>query len=247
MNDIIKQLRQCFPKTVNGSEFFNQLNQTLGRQHGFTPDNTRFAEGACCDEINEPELRQLEQLWGERFKFGGLAGYCHGGRTGLGAVSHHVPEEGGQKNLLLVAGPHIGWHDEEWGKVPREGQAEITTSCGALMAIMGAGHDNLEAKALDPLDAQQFNVERIMLPFFKDADGAEDVPMITRATQFLMQRIDSDLGIIIGDLLPNFGGQIACVTGVTINTEKCNFFCPSTQVIVSYHQTDGTLQTLELA
>ena len=247
MNDIIEHLRQCFPKTTIGSEFFNQLNQTLGGQHGFSLGNTRFAEGTCCDEINEPELQLLEKHWGERFKFGGLAGYCHGGRTGLGAVSHHVPEEGGQKNLLLVAGPHIGWHDGEWGKVPRVGQAGITTSCGALMAIMGEGHDSLEAKALDPLDAQQFNVERIMLPFLKDDDGAEDVPMITRATQFLMQRIDSDLGIIIGDLLPNFGGQIACVTGVTINTEKCNFFCPSTQVIVSYHQTDGTLQTLELA
>ena len=86
-----------------------------------------------------------------------------------------------------------------------------------------------------------------MLPFLKEADGAGNVPLIARATQFLMQRIDSDLGIIIGDLLPNFGGQIACVTGVTINTEKCNFFCPSTQVIVNYHQTDGTLQTLELA
>ena len=86
-----------------------------------------------------------------------------------------------------------------------------------------------------------------MLPFLKEADGAGNVPLIARATQFLMQRIDSDLGIIIGDLLPNFGGQIACVTGVTINTEKCTFFCPSTQVIVNYHQPDGTLQTLELA
>jgi hypothetical protein len=147
----------------------------------------------------------------------------------------------------MVAGPHIGWHDGEWGKVPRKGQSEITTSCGALMAIMGAGYDNLEAKTMDPLDVQQFNVERIMLPFPKEADGAGDIPLVARATQFLMQRIDSDLGIIIGDLLPNFWGQIACVTGVTINTEKCNFFCPSTQVIVNYHQTDGTLQTLELA
>ena len=83
-----------------------------------------------------------------------------------------------------------------------------------------------------------------MLPFLKEADGAEDVPMITRATQFLMQRIDSDLRIIIGDLLPNFGGQIACVTGVTINTARGNFFCPSTQVIHN-HQKSG--ETLALA
>jgi len=241
MNDILEQLRQCFPKAAIGSEFFNQLNQTLGGQHSFTPRNTRFAEGACCDEINEPELQLMEKHWGERFKFGGLAGYCHGGRTGLGAVSHHVPGEGGQKNLLLVAGPHIGWHEGEWGKVPREGQAEITTSCGALMAIMGAGHDSLKAKALDPLDAQQFNVERIMLPFLRVADDAGDVPLIALATQFMMQRVDTDLGTIIDGLLPHFEGQIACVTGVTINTAKGNFFCPSTQVIHNHQKSGGTL------
>ena len=86
MNDIIEELRQCFPKTAIGSEFFDQLNQTLQGQHGFMPDNTRFAEGACSDEINEPELRLLEKHWGDRFKCGGLAGYCHGGQTGRMAL-----------------------------------------------------------------------------------------------------------------------------------------------------------------
>ena len=241
MNNIIKHLRQCFPKATIGSGFFNQLNQTLGEQHGFTPGNTRFAEGACCDEINEPELQILEQHWGERFKFGGLAGYCHGGRTSLGAVSLHVPEEGGQKNLLLVAGPHIGWHDGEWGKVPRVGQAEITTSCGALMAILDAGYESLESKPLDPLDAQQFNVERIMLPFLKEADGAGEFPLIALATQFLMQRVDTDLEAIIDSLLPHFAGQIACVTGVTINTAQGNFFCPSTPLVRNHRLTGGTV------
>ena len=59
--------------------------------------------------------------------FGGLAGYCHGGKSALGAVSHHVPEVEGEKNLLLVAGPHIGYHAGQWGKVPRPGQPDITT------------------------------------------------------------------------------------------------------------------------
>ena len=106
MRDVIAPIRQCFPKASLASEFFNQLSQSLEEQHKFTPANTRFAEGTCCDEINEPELQRLQQYWGERFKFGGLAGYCHGGRTGLGAVAHHVPEENGQRNLVLVGGPH---------------------------------------------------------------------------------------------------------------------------------------------
>ena len=112
------------------------------------------------------------------------------------------------------------------------------------MAIMGAGHDNLEAKVLDPLDAQQFNVERIMLPFLKVADDAGYVPLIALATQFMMQRVDTDLGTIIKDLSPHFEGQIACITGVTINTAKGNFFCPSTQVIYN-HQKSGEMLVLD--
>ena len=106
MNNLLKSIQQCFPKASVATDFFMRLNQTLEQQHGFAPTNTRFAEGACCDEINEPELLRLEQHWGERFKFGGLAGSCHGGKTGLGAASHHVPEQDGQRNLLLVGGPH---------------------------------------------------------------------------------------------------------------------------------------------
>jgi len=246
MNDITKHVRKSFPNATEGRDYFNLLNQTLKQRNGLTPGNTRFAEGACGDEINEPELRQLEQQWGERFKFGGLAGYCHGGRTGLGAVSHHVPEQNGRKNLLLVAGPHIGWHNEEWGKVAREGQTGTTTSCGALMAIVSAGYTNLESKVVDPLDAQQFNVERIMLPFLKDTVDTAESPLIVRATQFLMQQVDTDLGIIIESLLPHFEGQIACVTGVTINTAKGNFFCPSTQAIINSKLTGETVD-LDLA
>ena len=241
MHDVPEPIRQRFPKASMASEFFNQLNQLLKGQHGFTPGNTRFAEGACCDEINEPELQRLEQCWGERFKFGGLAGYCHGGRTGLGAVSHHVPEEDGQRNLLLVGGPHIGWHDGAWGEVPRVGQVEITTSCGALMSIVESGYAGLKSKTIDPLDSQQFFVERIMLSFLKKADGGGEIPLIVRATQFLMQRIDTDLWIIVDELLLHFEGQIACVTGVTINTASGNFFCPSTQAVRNCRATGKTV------
>ena len=100
MQKVLESIRQYFPKVSVASDFFDQLNKVLESSHGFTPGNTRFAEGACSDEINEPELCRLENYWGERFKFGGLAGYCHGGRTGLNAVSHHVPEQNGRRNLL---------------------------------------------------------------------------------------------------------------------------------------------------
>ena len=78
-----------------GRIFLNKLNLFLENKE-FTPHNARFAEGMCSDEINESELVLMENYWKGRFKFGGLAGYCHGGKTGIGAVSHHVPNENGK-------------------------------------------------------------------------------------------------------------------------------------------------------
>ena len=72
MHDDLEAIGRHFPNVSIASEFFGHLNGVLERHHGFTPGNTRFAEGACCDEINEPELQRLENYWGERFKFGGV-------------------------------------------------------------------------------------------------------------------------------------------------------------------------------
>ncbi len=97
IKDFVKDIQVAFPNAEIGRIFFAKQNILLEEQYGFTPGNTRFAEGACCDEINEPEYQLLEHYWGERFKFGGLAGYCHGGKSGLSALSHHVPEVDGKK------------------------------------------------------------------------------------------------------------------------------------------------------
>ncbi|KPJ75595.1 MAG: hypothetical protein AMJ54_14505 [Deltaproteobacteria bacterium SG8_13] len=217
-------IRTVFPNAEIGRVYFARQNIFLEEQYGFTPENTRFAEGGCCDEINEPECRFMQSYWGERFKFGGLAGYCHGGRSGLNAVSHHVPEVEGRKNLLLVTGPHIGYHQGQWGRIPRPGQPDITASCGSLCAVLQAGCESIRKKPEDPLDLQQHFVEQIMLPFLEKCSRSSQPPDIVEATRFLMEKIDSDLFAIIGDLEGGFNGQIAVITGITINTETGNFF-----------------------
>ena len=218
------EVRAVYPKAEIGRIYFARLNITLEEQYGFTPENTRFAEGGCCDEINEPECLFMETYWGERFKFGGLAGYCHGGRSGLGAVSHHVPEADGKRNLLLVAGPHIGYHQGDCGRIPRPGQPELTTSCGSLCAVLQAGYESTKNKTEDPLDRQQHSVEQIMLPFLEQCHQSGRTPSVVEATRFLMERIDNDLFTMIDDLEADFDGQIAVVTGTTINTGMGNFF-----------------------
>ena len=225
---MIHPIREVFGNALPGQDYFSGLNNELFHQYGFTRGNTRFGEGGCCDEINEPEYLFLQEVWGKRFKFGGLAGYCHAGRTGLSAVSQHVPEENGKKNLLLVGGPHIGYDGNEWGKVPRPGQRELTTACGSLIAALSAGPEPLRAKTPDPLDLQQQKVESLVLEYFQSASG----PSLIGATQFVCETATRDLLALARDTQTGFGGQIAVISGVTINTEHGNFFSEHTKVVL---------------
>ena len=225
--DLIKKIRVHFPNAELGRIFFAKQNIMLEEQYGFTPGNTRFAEGGCSDEINETEYELLEQYWGKRFKFGGLAGYCHGGRAGLSAVSHHVPEVAGERNLLLVAGPHIGYDRGEWGKILRSGQSQRTIACGLLASIIAQGYEAIKQKPADFFDRQRETVEQAMLPYLKKCVENGKHPDIIDATKYLMQRIDRDLPELVHEIRTHFEGQIAVITGITINTEIGNFFSAS--------------------
>lgn len=225
--ELLKEIQSVFAKAEVARIYFGNQNILLEQQYGFTPGNTRFAEGGCCDEINELEYRLMENYWGERFKFGGLAGYCHGGKTGLMAVAHHIPEADGQKNLLLLAGPHIGFHRGQWGKVPRKGQTGITASCGSLATVLQTGYAAICEKSDDRLDRQQQSVEQLLLPYLEKCNNENRPADMLEATQYLLQRIDSDMLSIVQDLESRFKGQIALITGITINTEAGNFFSAS--------------------
>jgi len=227
MEPLINELRIPFPEVELGRIFFSKQNIWLEEQHGFLPSDTHFAEGGCSDEINEAEYLLLENYWGERFKFGGLAGYCHGGKTGLIAGSHHVPTMTEKQNLILVAGPHIGYHRGQWGKVPRVGQADVSNACGSLCAVLQTGYEAVNRKETDPLDRQQQVVESLMLPYLKLCADEKKSGEILDATRFLLKRVDDDLTAMVKDLKDHFDGKIALVTGITINTESANYFSPS--------------------
>lgn len=232
VDDVKKEILGVFPDAQPARLFLLKQNIDLEEAHGFTPENTQFAEGGCSDEINEPEYRLMERYWGARFKFGGLAGYCHGGRTSLAAVSHHIPQDRRKQNLLLLAGPHVGYHRGQWGKVLRTGQHGPSDSCGSLVAAIRTGRDDIRNKTVDPLDRQQQSVEQMVLPYLDGlSDGA--APDILEATRFLMERVDADLMTIVKDLQRSFDGTTAVITGITINTDIGNFFSPHRVQVLS--------------
>ncbi len=230
--DLKKKILEVFPNAEIARTFLMKQNIRLEEEYGFIPENTHFAEGGCSDEINEYEYLMMEQYWGERFKFGGLAGYCHAGKTGLEAVSHHVPEIAGKKNLLFLTGAHIGFQDGQWGKLTRQGQPEATSSCGSLATVLQADFEKVLTSQNNPLDQQQQMVERIMIPYIQKCLDEGEIPNLLDATKHMMQRIDADLLTMITDLITRFDGQVAMITGITINTDLGNFFSPSTVKIL---------------
>ena len=100
---------KTFKGAINGRLMVARLNIALENE-GFSPSNTTFCEGMCSDELNEPECEQMESYWGNRFKYGGLAGYCHGGCTGVQLALDSVPTNTGSnsQNIIMYGGPHIG-------------------------------------------------------------------------------------------------------------------------------------------
>ena len=95
------------------------------------------------------------------------------------------------------------------------------------MAIVQAGYDSLSQKSFDPLDRQQQTVEQLLLPYLKTCAEEDNEADIVDATKFLMQRIDDDLISMVQDIEAHFDGQIAVITGITINTEFGNYFSVS--------------------
>ena len=108
---------------------------------GFTADNTLYAQSVCPDEINH-EISNITELLteylGNVFHLSGLAGIPFTGKTGFGAFSHHVPEEG---HLFVMMAPHVGiTPDLKVGSYDRIGQDGKTGSaCGAAAGAYDFG------------------------------------------------------------------------------------------------------------
>lgn len=88
------------------------------------------------------------------FALGGLAGITFVGETGFSAYAHHVPDGG---NLFILFAPHSAVSEEgKCGYYHRNGQAEESSACGAVVGALGAVMD-LDDEPL--VDAMGFDLE----------------------------------------------------------------------------------------
>jgi len=140
-----------FPTALPG-HFIEQMAYEKLTSLGFTEENTVFSFSSCPDELNhdsnkEDITNRMKQRWGEAFPMGGLAGIPFTGKTGWGAFSHHIPEQG---NILAMYGPHVGLTETgRVGSVHRPGMEKPTTACGASIGAYGALGGEKESR--DPI------------------------------------------------------------------------------------------------
>jgi len=222
-----------------------KIMKTLGAR-GFTVENTLFGHSVCSDEINnrkEQLIPLMVNRWQEGFFLGGLGGLPFAGKSGFGAYLHHVPDNG---KLLIVFAPHVGiGSDGKIGALQRDGQAAVSTACGAAIGAYKALQERKESDpnraAIDPL---------LILDDVKAEDTDQFDPQLNQIVQLLAPRLGgiemSDDSIafvtyqmygIIRELITacitqtsdtfNYASEVAVVGGIIINRRKGgDFFQP---------------------
>ena len=229
-----------FPTAMLSSDTDKAIARTLGKRD-FTPDNTLFAHSICSDEVNnrkEQLIPLMVNRWKEGFFLGGLGGLPFAGKSGFGAYLHHVPDKG---KLLIIFAPHVGIDaDGRVGVLQRDGQASVSTACGAAVGAYKA----LQAKKKSPVDPL------LILESLKKEDDDLFDPQIKEIVGLLAPRLQGiedsadsvafvtyQMFAIIRDLmysiiqqtadLHDYAAEVSVVGGIIINRRKGgDFFQP---------------------
>jgi len=239
-----------FEGALDGSDVLAKVVQVIEKR-GFTPENTRYAQSVCPDEINQEEgdiTDIFTKYMGEVFNMGGLAGLPFIGRTGFAAFTHHVADEG---HCFVLMAPRIGISaTHKLGKYTRDGQhGQQVSACGAAVGALEhceCGKKPPSAK-YDFLDSQmnfiirQVNANKKAI--LKNAKTEDEkmkalVHQIWKIGKYMM----------LDDIVhANFGGKnskLLVLTGIQINMPRPyqDMFQPLTFTMLSKDKSSSTSQ-----
>jgi len=222
--------KEAFPDALTNSELVSKITETLEKK-GYDKETSLVATSLCCDEVNRPLESDLREIYDTNFNMGGLAGFPFGGATSFGAMAAHIPDGG---SCLVVYGPHVGVDSTgAVGTVERRGRANGGSCCGSAVAASGyvgsvfKGDAEEAALPEDALDAQQYFVGSMLMPYAERLDAAEEkmkeLPYALYDAQTeLMGRIVEKSGGAVAD------GTTAVLGGIQINTPPgySDYFLP---------------------
>ncbi|CAK0879572.1 unnamed protein product [Prorocentrum cordatum] len=210
VSPVYQALHKFFPDALPGEAVHRRSTLILER-YGFKSQNTLLGTSFCSDEINNQSdclAVLLQDYWGDVFPMGGISGTPFTGRTGFAAFSSHVADEG---NILVAFGPHVGIsEDGEVGKIPRKGQANISSACGAVIGAYNACRCGWTEDSSDAsgYDMQMDFCKRKIAPH-ADAIARTENPMAALAHQSYQMVKDS----MMSSVNTKFGSGYLCLLG----------------------------------
>jgi hypothetical protein len=224
------QAVDTFPGALTNHELVKKIGSTL-RSAGYDEEKMLLATSFCCDELNRSLEVDLANKFRCNFNMGGLAGFPFGGPTGFGAMASHIPDGG---SCLIVFGPHVGVDSTgAAGTVERRGLVDGGPCCGSAVVASNyvagvlAGKIAEQTVPDDALDAQQYFVGKILLPYAEQLEKADDRMMelpnvLYDAQSKLMKRLVERAASTV------VSGDIAVVGGIQINTPEgfTDYFLP---------------------
>jgi hypothetical protein len=232
---ISAKVKDHFPGAQTGSYILKQAVRVM-KTFGINSENPLYSQSLCPDEINHEagDISLLfSQYLGEVFHLGGLAGIPFTGKTGFGAFSHHVPDDG---HLFVLMAPHIGISDSGvFGKYSRDGQHHDGAACGAAVGAYGhccAGEPIPDLQ--DDANASDYQMCYIISEINKRLEiikGKEEKGGDAVQTELAMQTYDIGKKMLDKVLNTNFGngkGLLCVLTGIQINMPRPfeDYFCP---------------------
>lgn len=230
-----------FPTAMLSSDVDRTVARVL-TQRGFTPANTLFGHSVCSDEINnrkEQLIPLMVNRWQEGFTLGGLAGLPFAGKSGFGAFLHHVPDSG---KLLIIFAPHVGIDaNGRVGALQRDGQAAVSSACGAAIGAYKALQSSNKA-APDPLlvlesvrpedtnsnfDPQLEKIVALLAPRLNGIeDSMDSIAFVTYQMYGIIRELITACITQTPDLFDN-ASEVAVLGGIMINRRKGgDFFQP---------------------
>ncbi len=205
-----------YPDALSRAEVTDKYVDWIEKDYGADRESTLLTTSVCSDEINRESSNFPKEFVGEGpFFLGGLAGFPYTGKTGLTAFAHHIPDDG---TAFIFYGAHIGVDDEgNLGKVARKGQANIGSSCGALMLTLGRMKDDSYAPGDDESDYQQMTLEKTLWPYKTQILNAENP--VVEITEIAYRLINEQVRALVEAVKGEFHcARIALLGGILINT-----------------------------
>lgn len=208
-------IKELYPKAAPISALEQQIQKEL-KKNNLSSSDCIWGTSICSDEINNTFLEIGKQFKAPGpFFFGGISGIPFTGKTGFGAFSSHIPDDGA---AVILYGPHVGiTKDGTVGKVLREGQSKPSSSCGSLIAGLNSVKEG-NVLNISHNDYQQGQVNKILIENYDEIKSAENEVIAT--TEIGFNQIKRELTDIIGDNVSILGDKpLLLIGGIIINTD----------------------------